>query len=127
MKKVRDEKTIKIKEIFDRLKMKIESEYSAQNVTVYMISLDNVFCIIGDRVESMVIERYMSYSNTMLLRSPVGLQEDKAFKSRIVTQIKIRDEIYLIIISSYKLEAFKQDMSGIIEDILNVKKEGELI
>ena len=110
MKKVRDEKTIKIKEIFDRLKMKIESEYSAQNVTVYMISSDNVFCIIGDRVESMVIERYMSYSNTMLLRSPVGLQEDKAFKSRIVTQIKIRDEIYLIIISSYKLEAFKQDV-----------------
>ena len=46
MKKVRDEKTIKIKEIFDRLKMKIESEYSAQNVTVYMISSDNVFCII---------------------------------------------------------------------------------
>ncbi|MBE6852685.1 MAG: hypothetical protein E7505_04330 [Ruminococcus sp.] len=127
MRKVKDEKSIKIKEIFERLKLKIESEYSAQNVTVYMLDGYEVNCIVGEKIDNTVIERYMSYSNTMLLRSPVGLQEDKAFKSRVVTQIKIKEKIYLIVISSYKLEAFKQDISFMIEDIVNAGKEGEIL
>ena len=128
MRKVKDERIVKIKGIFNRLKDKLESEYSATGVTVYMIDTDkNIMCITGDKIENMVIERYLSYCNTMLLRSPVGLQEDKVFKSRIVTQLKINGDVYLIIISSYKLEAFKQDMPVIIEYILDVKKEGELL
>lgn len=127
MKKGKDDKKEKFKEIFSKFQTKIEKDYSAQNITVYMISSDDVSCIIGDKVEDMIIERYMSYSNTMLLRSPVGLQEDRAYKSRIVTQVKIGDDIFLIVISSYKLEAFKQDIKKIIEDVLEVRKEGELI
>lgn len=125
--KDKDDYSLKIKDIFYEFSLKNENEFGSQSTVVYRISTDSAECLIGDPLETMVIERYMSYENTVIIRSPVGLQEDKIYKSRIITQIEIKNIVYLIVISSYKLEAFKQDIQKIIERLKGIKKEGEYI
>lgn len=123
----KDEREERLLKIFTRFKSRIESEFAVQNATVYAFSENQAKCIVGEKIENMVLERYIAYSTTMLLRSPVGLQEDKSYKSRMITQFYVADMIYLIVISSYQLEALSQATKHIIEDVLKLQKEVESI
>ena len=123
----KDEREERLLKIFTRFKSRIESEFAVQNATVYAFSENQAKCIVGEKIENMVLERYIAYSTTMLLRSPVGLQEDKSYKSRMITQFYVADMIYLIVISSYQLEAFSQATKHIIDDVLKLQKEVESI
>lgn len=123
--------TEKILKIFTKFSDRTKSEYAVHDVTVYIYSLSesklNMIC--GQKVENTVLEKYLSYDNTIVLRSPVGLKEASHFRSRMITQFRLSDVIYLIIISSYQIEAFKKaSASNIINDIINnVQKECETI
>ena len=130
MKKEVCERNEKINNIFIKFKSRIMCEFPVHDVTVYMFSKSesNGSLIIGEKIEVMVLERYISYSNTVVLCSPIGIQEaDKKYKSRLITQIKIKDELYLLVISSYQMEAFKGVTKNIINDILKVRRDGEAI
>ncbi len=119
-----------IMKIFMKFSDKTKSEYAVHDVTAYKYNLIesklNIIC--GQKVEDTVLEKYISFDNTVVLRSPVGIKEAPHFRSRMITQFRLSNIIYLIIISSYQIEAFKKtSASNIISDIINVQKECETI
>ncbi len=131
MKKKIDEKREKNNKIFEKFKAKVMSEFSVNDVAVYVFSEDdlNGSILIGKEIDTISLEKYISYSNTVLLCAPAGLQnDDNIYKSRLITQIKICDAVYLIVMSSCQMEAFKGSTAkNIIDDIIKLVKEGNIL
>ncbi len=63
--------------------------------------------LMGDKLDHVIYEHYLSYSGTTILVNPEGLTDGEVYKSRMITQLYIDDVRYVIILSSFAMEAFK--------------------
>ncbi|MDO5558370.1 MAG: hypothetical protein Q4F95_02095 [Oscillospiraceae bacterium] len=120
----------KIHALFSNFDLCIRNKYPVKSTIVYIYSdTDAEFRrLYGGTLESkMILEKYLSYTNTTILVNPTGLKENLMYKSRLITQIHISDKVFLIILSSYNFEAFRYVSQDIITEILKIEKAGETI
>lgn len=113
--------------IFKEVSSRIKSEFNAAAISVYFYrsdSSENIQRIYGADIENKItIERYCSFSNTIILVSPTGIEENKTFKSRLITRFIANDITYMVSISSYAMETFKGKNSFYILQLLKNMQE----
>ncbi len=105
------------KNSFMELMNGMETDFKIASYSVYFISGKSApQKICGESIDNLAIEQYLSYSHTVVLVNPDGIFHDRAYKSRYITSIYTGNGTYLICISSYSFEAFR-DAGAVSEKI----------
>lgn len=120
---IQDKQTI----IFRKFFQKIKTDYNVACMSVYVCENGVIRKFIGEPLENnVVIEQYSSFSHTVVISSPVGLQDNLKFKSRFITNFKISETSYMICLSSYAFETFRNPQK--ITDKINklIRKLGDI-
>lgn len=120
---IQDKQTI----IFRKFFQKIKIDYNVACMSVYVCENGVIRKFIGEPLENnVVIEQYSSFSHTVVISSPVGLQDNLKFKSRFITNFKISETSYMICLSSYAFETFRNSQK--ITDKINklIRKLGDI-
>lgn len=120
---IQDKQTI----IFRKFFQKIKTDYNVACMSVYVCENGVIRKFIGEPLENnVVIEQYSSFSHTVVISSPVGLQDNLKFKSRFITNFKISETSYMICLSSYAFETFRNSQK--ITDKINklIRKLGDI-
>lgn len=115
---IQDKQTI----IFRKFFQKIKIDYNIACMSVYVCENSVIRKFVGEPLENnVVIEQYSSFSHTVVISSPVGLQDNLKFKSRFITNFKISETSYMICLSSYAFETFRNSQKLIrkLGDIQN--------
>ena len=120
---IQDKQTI----IFRKFFQKIKTDYNVACMSVYVCENGVIRKFVGEPLENnVVIEQYSSFSHTVVISSPVGLQDNLKFKSRFITNFKISETSYMICLSSYAFETFRNSQK--ITDKINklIRKLGDI-
>lgn len=73
--------------------------------------------IYGEQLDELSLEKYLSYSKTVILENPDGIGISRLYKSRYITRFYTDYGYYLICFSSYAFEAFNENASDISQRI----------
>lgn len=116
------------KDLFNHLK----NDLNVAAYTVYtytQASHTDIKYLMGDIIAHTEFEHYLSYAGTTILVNPVGLIDGDIYKSRMITQLYICGNRYLIVLSSFAMEAFKgKNAAYIISTLRHMKrKTGETV
>ena len=120
---IQDKQTI----IFRKFFQKIKTDYNVACMSVYVCENGVIRKFIGEPLENnVVIEQYSSFSHTVVISSPVGLQDNLKFKSRFITNFRVSETSYMICLSSYAFETFRNSQK--ITDKINklIRKLGDI-
>ena len=120
---IQDKQTI----IFRKFFQKIKIDYNVACMSVYVCENGVIRKFIGEPLENnVVIEQYSSFSHTVVVSSPVGLQDNLKFKSRFITNFRVSETSYMICLSSYAFETFRNSQK--ITDKINklIRKLGDI-
>ena len=120
---IQDKQTI----IFRKFFQKIKTDYNVACMSLYVCENGTIRKFVGEPLENnVVIEQYSSFSHTVVISSPVGLQDNLKFKSRFITNFKISETSYMICLSSYAFETFRNSQK--ITDKINklIRKLGDI-
>jgi hypothetical protein len=94
--------------IFQDFENSVKSECNAVKISAYCSDGAATKKVYGETLENaIVIEKYFSFANTVILINPNGLADNAKYKCRYVTRIFTRDTAYLLCVSSYVYEAFR--------------------
>lgn len=120
---IQDKQTI----IFRKFFQKIKTDYNIACMSVYVCENSVIRKFVGEPLENnVIIEQYCSFAYTVVVSSPVGLQDNPKFKSRFITNFKISETSYMICLSSYAFETFRNSQK--ITDKINklIRKLGDI-
>lgn len=120
---IQDKQTV----IFRKFFQKIKTDYNVACMSVYVCENGTIRKFVGEPLENnVVIEQYSSFSHTVVISSPVGLQDNLKFKSRFITNFRISETSYMICLSSYAFETFRSSQK--ITDKINklIRKLGDI-
>lgn len=102
-------KNLITKNRFNEFMSELETDFKIASYSVYFVSGDSEpRKICGDSINNLVMEHYLSLSNTVVLVNPDGISDDMDYRSRYVTRLYTGHGMYLICISSYAFEAFNE-------------------
>ena len=114
---------VKQRNIFKSFATKANATFNVATLSVYAYekgSDKEAVFIFGKKIESSVVnERYCCFSSSVVLTNPVGLPEAPEYKSRLVTRLFVNKTAFVVVFSSFALEAFKR---GNAERILEMLK-----
>lgn len=110
-------------DIFKRIDSCVKDLYPVNASSVYAFDDSGHRLLYGEKLEdNIIIDRYMSFSNTVLMINPTGISENEKYKSRVITQVRKNNTVYLMVFSSIQYEAFR-DAERLVALIL---KEAEI-
>ena len=110
-------------DVFKRIDSCIKDLYPVNASSVYVFDNSGHQLLYGEKLEdNIIIDRYMSFSNTVIMINPTGISENEKYKSRVITQLRKNNTVYLIVFSSIQFEAFR-DAERLVDLIL---KEAEI-
>lgn len=97
------------KNLTEALIPELKNEYNLSSFSVYYAcESDFPHRIYGEELEGIItIEKYLSYANPVILINPNGIVDNRAYKSRYITRVYLDNEMYLVCMSSYSIEAFR--------------------
>ncbi|GHU58130.1 hypothetical protein FACS1894133_2300 [Clostridia bacterium] len=103
--------TVRRANIFRELSAELKTAFNISNVSVYYFDDDmNMEKLYGESIgSSIIIEKYFSYANTVIIISPGGLADNASYKCRYVTRLFAGGVTYMVCLSSYAFEAFRDD------------------
>lgn len=120
---IQDKQTV----IFRKFFQKIKTDYNVACMSVYVCENGVIRKFVGEPLENnVVIEQYSSFSHTVVVSSPVGLQDNLKFKSRFITNFKISEISYMICLSSYAFETFRNSQKIIDKTNKLIGKLGDI-
>ena len=120
---IQDKQTV----IFRKFFQKIKTDYNVACMSVYVCENGVIRKFVGEPLENnVVIEQYCSFSHTIVVSSPVGLQDNQKFKSRFIANFRVSEISYMICLSSYAFETFRNSQK--ITDKINklIRKLGDI-
>jgi len=101
-----------------KLEKKIKSSFPIKSVVVYKIDNNTTNLVIGEALDNISLERYLSFKNTTILVSP-----DNKYKSKLIFQISTSETVTLLfVINSYYIECFDFGNEKMILDIVKKTK-----
>ena len=115
--------------LFEQFSTHLKTAYNvcATSVYEYLPDSDIFIRITGEALTDVVVERYFSLRETMILSNAIGLDDNRDVKSRLITLIKLNNKRYMIALSSNALETFsKSDVHSIISETQTLQNQLEV-
>lgn len=120
---IQDKQTV----IFRKFFQKIKTDYNVACMSVYVCENGVIRKFVGEPLENnVVIEQYSSFSHTVVISSPVGLQDNLKFKSRFITNFRVSETSYMICLSSYAFETFRNSQKITDKITTLIRKLGDI-
>lgn len=125
----KEDETIQNKQvvIFRKFFQKIKTDYNVACMSVYVCENGVIRKFVGEPLENnVVIEQYCSFSHTIVVSSPVGLQDNQKFKSRFIANFRVSETSYMICLSSYAFETFRNSQKITDKITTLIRKLGDI-
>ncbi|MEG0614207.1 MAG: hypothetical protein RR540_00510 [Oscillospiraceae bacterium] len=118
---------MKIIKIFKEFLIRVKSEFNISDFSVYTYNQtqsNNIYQLVGENCGTdVILVKYYSFPTTTVIVNPIGLNEAKEYKSRLISRFIIGDTNYMICLSSFAMEAFKDGEKYIIDLINHTKRK----